>query len=435
MSKYFSLFLLFALVSFGLSGSVAVAQTDLRITGAQVGFPVAVPTLCELSESSDASKTLIKTLTRDLQVSGYFKVLDPASFVETPGKCNVDSGLAYSDWSVISAEGLVKGDIARAGNTVTIRLYLHDVLQQRAVIGKKYEVDVTEVDRIAHRFANEIIGYFTGEKGVFGSKIAFVNRMGRFKELFVMDMDGSNQEQLTFDKGLVLSPAWSPSGDQILYTSYATRKPDLYMNALGIRRPRRITNRGGLELGAEFSPDGTKIVSASSVSGITKIVLFDLRGKLLGRLTSSSSIDVSPTYSPDGRHITFCSNRGGGPQIYVMSPDGTNVRRVSFADSSYCTSPAWSPKGDKIAFVCRSARGSHQIYIGPTSGGPATQLTYSGNNEDPAWSPDGRYLAISSTKDGGPRSLYLLSLQSGQMTRLTAARREHSQPAWSARLE
>lgn len=414
---------------------LVLAQTDLRITGAQVGFPVAVPRICDLGDAGSVGKTLIKTLTRDLQISGYFKVLDPTSFVETPGKCNIDSGLAYSDWSVISAEGLVKGDIALAGNTATIRLYLHDVLQQRAVIGKKYEVDVQDIERIAHRFANEIVAYFTGEPGVFGTQIAYVNRMGRFKELFLMDMDGSNPQQLTYDKGLVLSPAWSPSGDQIIYTSYVTRRPELYITTPGIRRARRITNRGGLELGAEFSPDGTKIVSASSVSGVTKIVLFDLRGKLLGRLTSSSAIDVSPTYSPDGRYITFCSNRGGSPQIYVMSPDGTNVKRVSFADSSYCTSPAWSPKGDKLAFVCRSARGSHQIFLGPIHGGPATQITYSGNNEDPAWSPDGRYLAISSTKDGGPRSLYLLSLQSGKMTRITAARREHSQPAWSPRLE
>ena len=63
-----------------------------------------------------------------------------------------------------------------------------------------------------------------------------------------------------------------------------------------------------------------------------------------------SAIDTSPSYSPTGREIVFNSDRGGGQQLYVMGADGSNVRRISFGSGRYAT-PAWSPRGDLIAFT------------------------------------------------------------------------------------
>ena len=410
--------------------AAVLAQARISVTGAQAGFPIAVPELCGFGEQSAEAASIAKTIREDLKISGFFKMLEPSTYVETPGKCDVDGAPAYSDWSVIDAEGLVKGDIRQQGSNFVVRLYLHDVLQQKAVLGKKYEVGKGELTRIAHRFANEIVGYFTGERGVFGSRIAYVSRVGRFKELFVMDMSGSDAKQLTYDKGLAITPSWSPDGNRIAYTSYKTRRPDLYtMKATG-GDVRRLTKREGLELGAEYSPDGQSLAAAASVSGVSKIALFDLSGRLLRRLTHSSSIDVSPTWSPDGRTLAFCSNRAGGPQIYLMGQDGSGIRRISYTGSNYCTSPSWSPKGDKIAYVCRVGS-ANQIFVGPSEGGDAVQLTYSGNNEDPSFSPDGRYLAVSSTAVKGARSVVMVNLQSGQTHQLTAAAREDSQPAWS----
>lgn len=425
------LILAFSLLALVFPAGFAAAQTDIRITGAQSGFPVALPQLCDAGDAGAEAKKIPGILRNNLQVSGFFTVLKPATYVETPGKCDIDGQVAFSDWSVINAEGVVKGDVERSGSKLIVRLYLHDVQQKRAVVGKKYEVDAQDAEKVAHKFANEVIGYFTGTKGIFGSRIAYVSRMGRFKELFIMDVNGSNSQQLTWDKGLAMSPAWSPTGDRLVYTSYKTRKPELYIMSPGVGKGKQLTKRPGLELGAEFSPDGTRLISAASVSGVSKIAMFDLKGRLLRRLTASSSIDVSPSWSPDGKRVAYCSNRAGGPQIYVMAADGSSPRRISYANSSYCTSPAWSPKGDKIAFVCRVKGAANQIFIGSPSGGTASQVTYAGNNEDPAWSPDGRYLAISSTAGRGPRSINLLSLQTGQMSQITTAKQEHSQPAWS----
>lgn len=415
--------------------SSAAAQTDLRITGPQSGFPVAVPQLCNAGGAAGPATGIAETISKDLQLSGLFQVLNPATFVETPGKCGAADNVAYSDWTVIGAEGVVRGEVKNSGNnTIEVTMYLHDVLQQRAVVGKRYQGEEGDFRRIAHRFSNEIVQYFTGEPGMFGTRIAYVSRVGRFKELFLMDLDGSNIRQLTRDNGLAVSPSWSPSADRIVYTSYRTRKPELFMISPEGGVPTQITRREGLELGAKFSPDGTRLLASATLAGSSNLVFFDLRGTLLSNLTRGRSLDVSPSYSPDGSEVAFCSNRSGNPQIYVMPTAGGAARRISFTNSNYCTSPAWSPRGDKIAFVCRA--GGNHLFVASPDGTQSVQLTFSGNNEDPSWSPNGRYLAYSSSPGpNAPSNIMLRLLAGGQPMQVTFSKSEDSQPAWSPLVE
>lgn len=413
----------------------AFAQTDLRITGPQSGFPVAVPRLCDGGGASDPASGISEVISKNLQISGLFQVLNPSTFVESPGKCSPADNIAYSDWTVIGAEGVVRGEVkSTGGGQVEVTMYLHDVLQQRAVVGKRYQGEAGDFRRMAHRFSNEIVKYFTGEPGFFGTRIAYVSRVGRFKELFIMDTDGSNIRQLTRDQGLAVSPSWSPAGDRIVYTSYRTRKPELFMISPDGGVPKQLTRREGLELGAKFAPDGTKLLASATLAGSSNLVFFDLRGGLLSNLTRGRAIDVSPSYSPDGSQVAFCSNRSGNPQIYIMPTAGGNAQRISFTKSNYCTSPAWSPKGDKIAFVCRQS--GNQLFVSAPDGRQSVQVTFSGNNEDPSWSPDGRYLVYSSSNaNGAPRNILMRMLAGGSPMQITFAKSEDSQPAWSPMTE
>ncbi len=416
--------------------SVVLAQTDIYVRGSGRLFPIAIPQLCIESGNSSVGKEIPKIIARDLDLSGYFEVVNANSYVETPGKCVGAGGFAYSDWSVIGAEGLVRGVVSSTGGSLKIQMYLHDVAKQQMVLGKEYVGDESQSSKIAHRFANEIMKFFTGETGVFGTQIAFSSRVGRFKELYVMDMDGSNVRQLTQDRSLAVSASWNRMGKTLLYTSYRSRMPELFSLNVDSRKTSQITEGPALELGARYSHDNSRVIGSVTEGRDSDIVLFDSSGKVVKRLTPpNGAIDVSPDWSPDDSQVVFCSNRSGGPQIYIMDANGANPHRISFVNSSYCTSPRWSPKGDQIAFVCRADIG-FQMFVMAPDGSNALQLTSGGDNEDPDWSPDGRYLVFSTTFGrGGPFNLALMKSDGSNTKQLTNSRGGDFQPSWGPLLQ
>lgn len=419
-------------IGIGILGArdAALGQTDLYVRGAGRLIPLATPRLCLESGDKGADAEIPSIISKDLDLSGYFEVLDPKSYIETPGKCGAPESTTFSDWSVIGTEGLVKGKISvESGGRVRAQMYLIDVQKQTVVLAKQYDGDTSQTKLIAHKFANEVMKYYTGFPGVFGTQIAFSSRVGRFKELFVAEMDGSNLRQLTNERGLALSPAWSPSGTKLVYTSYRNRVPDLFIIDTNSKTVRQITHTTELEVGAHFLNED-QIVFSRTEGTDSDILVINTDGSGLRRLTPPNrAIDVSSVPSPDGSQIVFCSNRGGGPQIYVMGSDGSNPHRVSFGASNECTSPTWSPAGDKIAFVCR-VDGGLNILVSDPDGSNAVQLTSSGKNEDPEFSPDGRYLTFATTQFGGVFSIAIMRTDGMSMKQVTSSRGGDYEPAW-----
>ena len=69
-------------------------------------------------------------------------------------------------------------------------------------------------------------------------------------------------------------------------------------------------------------------------------------------------------FSPDGKMIYFTSDRGGSPQIYLMNADGSGVRRLTF-QGNYNQTPAFSPRGNHLAFTARDDDKGHFHLTGP----------------------------------------------------------------------
>ena len=401
-------------------------------------FPIAVSPLKNLGATADVGKLsegIADTIVYDLDLSGWFKVLDRAAYIENPQKSGVALGsFDFKDWSTIGAEGLVKGGFTIQGDEVTVELRLFDVFQNKERVGKRYVGRVKDYRRIAHKFADEIINQFTGIPGIFNTRIAYVSTSGgRFKEIHIAHLDGSEKFQLTNNHTINLSPSWTADGKSVLYTSYKDRNSSLYLFELYNGKETKIIPRNGRYLGGKASPDGQFIAATVETAGNSNIILLDRNGNVIRNLTDSPGIEVSPAWSPDSKQLVFVSDRSGSPQLYIFDMASNKSRRLTYS-GNYNTSPEWSPRGDRVAYTGRVGNRFAIFTIGVDGGEPRKLTAESADSEDPTWSPDGRFLAFSSNR-AGKYHLYVMQASGENQRRLTGSGGDDTKPSWSPRLE
>jgi len=366
-------------------------------------YPMAVP----LPPTGDAALSQLVTdvQTFDLNVSSWFKVLDPKSFLADLR--SEDMSINPQSWANVGAFGVIKSKVTVSGNTATLEFKLYEVDKGAVpVLEKQYFGSVADTRKNVHKWCNEVVQHFTGEPGFFGSQVTFSNS----KRIMVMDFDGNGVYAVTKNEAINILPTMSPNGKQIAFTSYMRGNPDLYVVGLSGGRPTRVAKYNGMNTGAAWSPDGRTIAITLSKDGNAEIYIINAAdGTIIKRLTDNRYIDTSPAFSPDGSEIAFVSNREGNPQIFVMNADGSNQRRVSTV-GTWNQTPAWSPKkGARVlAYTARDdATGRFDIVTLDLASGKLTRITQNqGNNEEPTWSPNGRVLAFSSNRPGG-QGIYL----------------------------
>jgi TolB protein len=328
-------------------------------------------------------------------------------------------------------QAYVGGEWNVNGSRVKLTGEVLDAPARRSILRREYSGALADWRSLVHQFADDVVLQFTGESGVASSRIAFVSPEGRNKELYVMDADGFGPRALTGDHSITLSPAWSPDGSLLLFTSYrGGGGPQVFVVPAGGGRVFPISTRSGNNTSASYSPDGSEIACTLSLDGNAEIYLLDARGGAPRRLTNNRAIDTSPSWSPTGREIAFTSDRGGAPQVYVMDHEGGNVRRLTY-QVSYTDSPAWSPKGDRIAFVARTGEG-FDVWVCKADGSDARLVVGGRSNENPHWAPDGRHLVFASNRDG-PWALYVTDLDDRAPRKLDIGARQALSPAWSPR--
>jgi TolB protein len=421
----------------------AQSKGETGVRGEIVGqgglkFPIAVSPLKNLGTGADAgrlSEGIADTIVYDLDLSGWFKVVDRAAYIESPQKSGVTLGsFDFKDWSTIGAEGLVKGGFTVQGDEVAVELRLFDVFQNKERVGKRYVGKVKDYRRIAHKFADEIINQFTGVPGIFNTRIAYVSTSGgRFKEIHVAHLDGSEKFQLTNNRTINLSPSWTSDGKSVLYTSYKDRNSSLYLFELYSGKEVKFAPRNGRYLGGKISPDGQFIAATAETGGNSNIILLDRNGNLIRSLTENAGIEVSPSWSPDSRQLAFVSDRSGSPQVYVLDVASSKARRITYS-GNYNTSPEWSPRGDRIAYTGRVGSRFAIFTISVDGGEPRKLTAESADSEDPTWSPDGRFIVFSSNR-AGKYHLYLMQASGENQRRLTGSGGDDTKPSWSPRLE
>jgi TolB protein len=331
---------------------------------------------------------------QDFKLSSLFEVLDQRSYIADLAAEGMS--IEKDPWVQVGAQGVTKCKVDKAGDRVELDCRLFEVARGgKAVLTLKQNGSAKELRSLVHQWVNKVIGYFTGEDGVFGTRLAFSRRIGPgSKHIYTADWSGGGVGRVTRNASINLLPAWGPGGS-IYYTSFVEGSPWLYRT--GLRKA--VLSHPGLNMGAAFH--GGKMAVVLSKDGNPEIYVGGADGSGLRRLTNSGAIDVSPSWSPDGSKLAFVSDRHGSPQIFVMSAGGGGAKRITYK-GSYNQTPCWCPRSGSnlIAFTGRDG-GTYDVFTVEAGGGKIRRLTqHQGRNMDPAFAPDCRAVAFHSSRGG-----------------------------------
>jgi len=175
-----------------------------------------------------------------------------------------------------------------------------------------------------------------------------------------------------------------------------------------------------------LSPDATSVAYVSG-NDIVVIGIFSSPGNV----TNNPAADLSPAWSPDGQRIAFVSDREGSPELFLMNPDGSDVVRLTTAVGVSWSRPSWSPDSTRLAFGCSVAPGDDDICVIRADGTGLVRLTDDPAwDADPAWSPDGATIAFATSRFGAGPILALMREDGSGVSRIGAGVYGRS-PAWS----
>jgi hypothetical protein len=223
----------------------------------------------------------------------------------------------------------------------------------------------------------------------------------------------------------------SSDGAAVVFEAAAPRCCDLYRIELGSGALTRLTDDPAGNFEPALSADGARIAFVSSRDGDAELYAMPAAGGAPTRLTFFHKDDWSPRWSPDDAWLAFLSDREGEPRIFLIRPDGSELRPAhdGAADAEE-KDLAWSPDGSRLAVVRSGRDGSSEIWVIDVAAASARRISAPGaRDEAPSWSPDGRHLVYVSTRDQRI-DLWIARADGSAESRLTTTPEEEWIPRW-----
>lgn len=420
-----------------LWSACAQAELSIQITqGVDNPIPIAiVPFAWEgdgvLSEDVDQ---IVKD---DLQQVGEFRALFPGNMLSLP---NEEREVFFRDWRVLAQDYLLVGKISRAPGSqlVQVQYEFFDINRELKLAGEILTGSVTQLRDIGHEISNVVFELVTGTRGAFTTQILYIvsEQSAGGQTVFRLekaDYDGQRAQVLLESNEPIMSPSWSPNGEDIAYVSFETSLPRIYTQNIATGQRRQITNYPNINSSPVWSPDGTRLAMVLSKDGSPDIYVQDLLNNELIRVTDHPAIDTEPAWSKDGRSIVFMSDRTGQPQIYQMEVGASsfNVERLTY-DCFQCMKGQFLPDGVNMVHVRRETRQSpnYQIAVLNIETLRVITLTDTSLDESPSVAPNGSMIMYA-TKFGGRGVLDAVSIDGRVKFRLPSSTGDVREPAWS----
>ena len=365
----------------------------------------------------------------DLARSGQFSPVSRRDMLSYPTR---ESEMYYRDWRAIAAEYVLIGRVS-VGSQARIDFQLFDTTRQASVESGTVTGAVTELRMLAHRVSDKIYERLTGIPGAFATRLLYVsvtrNPSGKdFYRLTLSDSDGRRPIVLLEGRDPILSPTWSPDGQEVAYVSFETSRPAIYRQNLITGAREQLTNFTGLNNSPAWSPDGNTMALVLSKDGNPDIYLLNLTSRALTRLTRHFAIDTEPTWMPDGKSLLFTSDRGGRPQIYRYDLRTQKIDRVTF-EGAYNARARVAQDGRNVALV-HQREGRYHIAVFDLVTDRLTVLTETSLDESPSIAPNGS-IVLYATKRGEHSILGAVAVDGGVRFSLPSREGSVQEPAWS----
>ena len=226
-----------------------------------------------------------------------------------------------------------------------------------------------------------------------GRRMIFLKLIEGREQMFVANVDGSGERQLSHDSTDLEDPAWSPDGREVAFVRIEGGRNSLEVMDIASGQRRRLSPPAQSPIHPAWMPDGRAILYCTNDDldpprkNAAEIYRVELAS---GRIATvvSGGVNTYPVPSPDGRRIAFRKMIGINSEVFVADADGGNLKNLT-DHPAFEGWPAWSPDGRRIAFAA-NRNSSYQIFVMDADGGKVTLVANTeGRATAPKWSPDG----------------------------------------------
>ncbi len=258
-------------------------------------------------------------------------------------------------------------------------------------------------------------------------------------------LDKISLTQLTTDPGYEGEPTFSPDGETIAYVSDRSGNFEIYLKQISGGPDVNLTNHPVDDVQPAISPDGKQIAFVSSREGATDILTYSAprSAPLGGDIWAMTALGGSPhriarqgnfpTWSPDGSAILYASGPWFGRKIYRVPATGGEAKEIPLrfagAIPPQLQYVSYSSDGRWIVFEAQD-----RVYVLPAEGGEARSIA---TGRNPAWNSNSSAILYSNTEPGKNESLWQLPFStatgavSGAASPLTVGRGRNTQAAVS----